>query len=134
MLALRATKSRNVDSLMEWLDLKMTIEDEVDPPLLDAKYFFTYDRDFGFKIALDGIHNLPKKRDVFYSVILSLNPPASLYTESKLATNDVNLISTYNWDSSVLSVRYLEGYYYYQNIEGDTSMVAIIDVRSVEFI
>ncbi len=50
--------------------------------MLDLKYFAVYDSDFGLKIAVDGIHNLPKKPNIFYVVIISLNPPASLYTES----------------------------------------------------
>ena len=79
MLALKATKSRNVDTLLDWIDVKLSVENE-DPPILDIKYFATYDPDFGFKIALDGIHNLPKKKDLFYIAVISLNPPASLYT------------------------------------------------------
>ena len=81
MLAIKATKSRNVDTLLDWIDVKLSVENE-DPPLLDIKYFATYDPDVGFKISLDGIHNLPKKRDLFYVAVISLNPPASLYTES----------------------------------------------------
>jgi hypothetical protein len=60
MQAIRATKSRNTDTLLDWIDLKLSVENE-DPPILDIKYFATYDSDFGFKVAVDGIHNLPKR-------------------------------------------------------------------------
>jgi hypothetical protein len=63
--------------------------------LIDLKYFAIYDPDFGFKIAVDGLHNLPKMKSIFYVVIMSLNPPGSLYTESKVPTNDVNISILY---------------------------------------
>lgn len=88
MMALANTRSRNSDTLLDWLDIKLAADGE-DPPLIDLKYFAEYDRDFGFKIAVDGIHNLPKKTGTFYVVVLSLNPPGSLYTESKVPTGDV---------------------------------------------
>lgn len=50
--------------------------------MLDLKYFAVYDPEFGFKIAVDGIHNLPKRANVFYVVVVSLSPPSSLYTDS----------------------------------------------------
>lgn len=61
--------------------------------MMDFKYFAVYDSDFGFKIAVDGIHNLPRKLNVFYVVIMSLNPPASLYTDSQIPTSDVSFFS-----------------------------------------
>jgi len=46
----------------------------------------------------------------------------------------VNLIATYDWDSSVQSVRFLDGYIYYQNVEPDPAMSLILDIRSLEFV
>ena len=79
MQALQSQRSRNSNTLLDWLDLKLSVENE-DPPMLDLKYFAVYDPDFGFKVAVDGIHNVQKKNGIFYVVIVSLNPPASLYT------------------------------------------------------
>ena len=81
MQALSSSRSKNSNTLLDWLDLKLNVEND-DPPIIDMKYFATYDQDFGFKIAVDGLHNTPKRPGIFYSVIMSLNPPASLYTES----------------------------------------------------
>ena len=106
MAALSNKRSANTNTLLDWLDIKLSVENE-DPPMLDMKYFAHYDQDIGFKIAVDGLHNLPKLKNVFYVVIMSLNPPGSLYTASKVPTNDVNLISTFDWDSSVVSQRFL---------------------------
>ena len=62
-----------------------------DPPLLDLKYFAIYDTDFGFKVAVDGIHNLPRKNNTsFYVVLISLNPPSSMYTEARIPSSDVS--------------------------------------------
>lgn len=91
MFAIKATKSRNVDTLLDWIDVKLSVENE-DPPMLDIKYFATYDPDIGFKLAVDGLHNLPRRKDLFYVVIISLNPPCSLYTDAN-ATSDVCFIS-----------------------------------------
>ena len=81
MSALSSQRSRNSNTLLDWLDLKLSVENE-DPPIIDMKYFAVYDTDFGFKVAVDGIHNIPKKQNVFYVVLMSLNPPASMYSES----------------------------------------------------
>ena len=81
MQALSNQKSRNINTLLDWIDTKISIEHD-DPPIMDMKYFAVYDSDFGLKIAVDGIHNLPKRLNIFYVVVISLNPPASLYTES----------------------------------------------------
>ena len=81
MQALANKRTNNTNTLYDWLDVKLQVEQD-DPPMFDIKYFSTYDSDFGFKIAVDGIHNLPKSRTLFYVAILSINPPASLYTES----------------------------------------------------
>ena len=89
MQALTAQRTNNQNTLLDWLEEKLSVENE-DPPLLDLKYFATYDPDFGFKIAVDGIHNLPKRMNVFYVVVMSLNPPASMYTSSKIPTSDVS--------------------------------------------
>lgn len=77
--------------MLDWLDIKLSIEND-DPPLIDLKYFAIYDSDFGFKLSVDGLHNLPKQKSIFYIVVMSMNPPASLYTESLIPTNDVILI------------------------------------------
>lgn len=81
MAALAKKRSANTNTLLDWVDVKLSVEDE-DPPIIDLKYFAIYDPDFGFKISVDGIHNLPKSKSLFYVVIASLNPPASMYTES----------------------------------------------------
>lgn len=60
MQAMAGTRSRNTNTLMDWIDQKISVERE-DPPMMDFKYFAVYDSDFGFKIAVDGLHNLPRK-------------------------------------------------------------------------
>lgn len=91
MAAISNRRSANTNTLLDWLDIKLSIEGD-DSPMIDLKYFAAYDPDFGFKMAVDGLHNLPKQKNIFYVVIMSINPPASLYTESKIPTNDVQII------------------------------------------
>jgi len=78
--------------------MKMSLPDE-DPPILDMNYFAEYDKDFGFKVAIDGVHNV--KQEGFYVVIMSLNPPAALYSDAKVPTSDVNLFASFDWESSI---------------------------------
>jgi len=66
--------------------MKMSIKAE-DPPLFDLKYFAEYDVDVGFKVSLDGIHNIQK--NAFHVAIMSLNPPASMYIDNAVPTSDV---------------------------------------------
>jgi hypothetical protein len=113
MQAISNQKTRNPNTMLDWLDSKLVAEN-TDPPMIDMKYFAEYDTDFGFKVSVDGIHNVPNRS--FYVVIISTNPPASLYTESKLPTPDVNLVSTYDWESPIQSIKFLDNYFYYQNI------------------
>jgi hypothetical protein len=44
-------------------------------------YFAAYNRELGFKVAVDGFHNTP--HPIPYGCILSLNPPGSLYTKDR---------------------------------------------------
>ena len=54
------------------------------------KYFAPYNRELGFKIAVDGFHNTP--HSVAYGCIISLNPPGSLYApEAQGPFKDVSL-------------------------------------------
>ena len=44
------------------------------------------------------------------------------------------MISTYDWDSSVLSVRFLDNYFFYQDVRPDSQMSVVFDIRSIEFV
>ena len=44
---------------------------------LDIKYFASYNRKLGFKIAVDGFHNTP--HPIPYCSVMSLNPPGAIY-------------------------------------------------------
>ena len=58
------------------------------------RYFAPYNRELGFKIAVDGVHNTP--HPIPYGCILSLNPPGSLYTEeNKGPARDVSILFAY---------------------------------------
>ena len=42
-------------------------------------------------------------------------------------------MSTYDWESSIMSMKFLDNYFYYQSVPPDPSMTVVFDVRSVEF-
>lgn len=62
-------------------ELHELIDQELRPssrvPIINLKYFAKYNEKAGFKVAVDGFHNL-KKKGIFIAVY-GLNPPGVLY-------------------------------------------------------
>ena len=47
---------------------------------MDLWYYYKYDKKIGFKVAIDGFHNMDKNS--FYIGIYCYFPPGTLYTEN----------------------------------------------------
>lgn len=96
-------------------------------------YFSPYNRELGFKVAIDGFHNTP--HPIPYGCIVSLNPPGSLYDpEVEGPYKDVNIASTLDYSSAIRSFKLLDGYFNYRDIQGEANLSIILDVRSIEFV
>lgn len=61
-----------------WLDEKLVRDAYTD--IIELTYFAKYNRQVGFKVSLDGFHNVPNT-DHPYVAVYSLNPPGKLYLE-----------------------------------------------------
>lgn len=68
-----------------------------------------YQPDIGFKVSIDGLHNMPSKKN-FYKAIYCLAPPAPFYQDPKL-TEDVQFTTMLNWDSVNLSPEFTDGFF-----------------------
>jgi hypothetical protein len=66
--------------------------------LLDPTYLLTYQQDLGFKVAVDGLLNLPSpgllQAPKFYKVVYLLSPPALYYNDPPL-TDDTHMTREY---------------------------------------
>ena len=56
-------------------------------PILDLKYFAKYIETAGFKLAIDGFHNMPDKG--IFIAIYCLNPPGVFYKEDDLKDEEL---------------------------------------------
>jgi len=65
-------------------------------------YFAKYKPEVGFKISLDGFHNLDDTSHAHIAVY-SLNPPGRLYLDLGFDTKDVITCTSFNWDSPAQS-------------------------------
>jgi hypothetical protein len=55
-------------------------------PIIDLKYFAKYNKKAGFKVAIDGFHNLKKKGK--FITLYCLNPPGVMYKEGELTIDE----------------------------------------------
>ena len=71
------------DDLPDWINSNVRATSETE--IMDMRYFAPYDDITGFKVSVDGFHNTTNA--MTYGVIMSLNPPATLYKGSIEAAN-----------------------------------------------
>ena len=116
------------DDLLKWIDQRLQVTPRT--PMIDMKYFAAYNPKLGFKIAIDALHNTPT--DDAHVIIFCLNPPGALYS-STVITEDVQFTTKVEWNSSVRTPQYLDGFHTYKNILFDKNLHLIIDVRAVSF-
>ena len=94
--------------------------------IIDLKYFAIYSKVAGFKVAIDGLHNI-KAKGIFIT-LFCINPPGALYQKEKDATQ-IQLNSSINWSSPTQSPAYIEGFVNYREVEPDKATHLIVDIR-----
>lgn len=99
--------------------------------IIDLKYFAIYSEEAGFKVAIDGMHNL-RNEEVFVT-LFGLNPPGILYSsdDGKKDTTQIMLNSSLDWNSPLSSPAYIEGYVHYRKVPASKNLHMVIDVRQV---
>ena len=84
----------------------------------------------GFRVAVERLHNCPTNS--FYAVIISTNPPGSLYRENRTSA-DVKLFFKSDPDSPARSPEYFDGLYSYQSVNGSLGAHLLFDIKEVIF-
>ena len=93
-------------------------------------YFAHYQPEFGFLVAVDGLHNVPEK--VPYTTFCCLNPPGALF-KTPFDLNQIHVNSNLNWESSITSPQFLEDFFYFQNISARQNLTIIFEIKTVTF-
>jgi hypothetical protein len=118
----------NDEQMYDWIDSKL--QQTSRSPFLDLTYFARYNPRMGFRFSVDALHtvssNLP------HIVLYCLNPPASLY-QTAVITQDVGFTNGLDWNSSVRTPQFIEGFRTFKNVVLDPFLTMIIDVRAVSF-
>ncbi|CAD8177252.1 unnamed protein product [Paramecium octaurelia] len=124
---------------LSWLDGALVRDAYTD--LIELTYFAKYKGQVGFKVSLDGFHNVPDT-DHPYVAIYSINPPGRLYLQQQnqqQQQNDINLANeiitctSYNWESALQSPQFNEGYFKFKDIPFDKNTHLVFDIRRVKF-
>lgn len=93
-------------------------------------YFSKYLPQYGFKIAIDGFHNVPEK--VPYVCLACLNPPGALH-QTPIDPNQVYLSSKIDWESPLSTPHFTEDFYNFYNISAKNNLTLFLEVRTVTF-
>ena len=95
---------------------------------MDLKYYSDYDEKIGFKVAVDGLHNLDKNS--IFIAIYCIFPDGALYSED-FDPLKIHINSNINWNSPKGSIKFNEGYSVFKNIPFSKNSCIIIDIRKV---
>lgn len=114
------------DIIADWINDKLNIDPRT--PFINLKYFAKYSSVLGFKVSIDAIHHVPKPKP--HVVLFSINPPGSFYTQSVIS-QDIQVADKYDWNSSIDTPVFLDGFQSYTNIPFSPYVNIIIDLRAV---
>lgn len=76
---------------------------------LDLAHGFLYQPTIGFRVAVDGLHNVKGKAGCFFKVLCSVFPPGSFYQTPRVA-KDVHFTTATDWMSAQTSPEFTDGY------------------------
>ncbi|ETV85151.1 hypothetical protein, variant 1 [Aphanomyces astaci] len=130
---LTVTDKATVDApekLATWLQAQLTKKPTV--TLLDTlTTMFPYIPEMGFRIAIDGLVNVPS--GCLYKVVTCISPPAPFYQDPKM-TDDVHMTISYNWTSAQAYPEFQDGYITFRDVPEfpNTDLLVVFDVRGVK--
>ena len=87
-------------------------------------FFAAYDKKYGFKVSIDGLHNAPNSLP--YGAVFSLAPPANLYLND--SDEGVQICSSIDWETPFKHPRWQDGFYHFKDIPGQANMSLVVDV------
>lgn len=116
------------EQMYDWIDTKLQQASKT--PFLDLTYFAKYNPRMGFRFAIDALHAVSSSMP--HVALYCTNPPGSLY-QTAVITQDAGFTNSFDWNSSIRTPRFLNGYRTFANAVYDPYLAIIIDIRAVNF-
>jgi hypothetical protein len=76
---------------------------------LDLARGFVYQSTIGFRVAIDGLHNVKGKAGSLFKVLYSVFPPGSFYQTPRVG-KDVHFTVSTDWTSAQASPEFTDGF------------------------
>lgn len=112
------------------------IDDHLQPNskvrIINLKYFAQYSPDAGFKVSIDGLHNMPDKGP--FIVIYTINHPSQNLDQVMDDPQQKYLNSSLDWSSPLYSPAYIEGFVHFKKIKPHKAAHVVIEVLKVKTI
>jgi len=128
----------NDGEIQAWVADRLKPDPEAAEIMLDYAFLARYVPELGFRIAVDGVVNIPnlvsKKGGSGYATALfSLSPPASFYHPSAPLTSGVEFTTQRDFgpESTIRCPLFTDGYKNFTNVGYNPYLVAIIEVFGV---
>ena len=97
--------------------------------ILDKMFFAKYTKQSGFKIAIDGMHKVPK--DTPYIVYYTLNPPAPHYEDPE-NTDQIEINTQIDWARPLGLLKYHDSWKIYRDVDHDPFLHIIVEVKEIK--
>jgi hypothetical protein len=118
----------SVEERFRWCEARLS---GTPSAMLDYLYLSPYDPAMGFKVRVDGVHNLPAKTNSVVKVIQSVYPPGALYHVPP-DPSVAQFSQSHEWEkSTVRSQRFRDGYAVYSDVPYSSNLCVLLDVRLV---
>ncbi|KAF0698182.1 Aste57867_11167 [Aphanomyces stellatus] len=92
---------------------------------------FPYEPEIGFRVAVDGLHNV--QSGTLYKVVFCMSPPSPFYQDPKM-TDEVHMTTSYDWSSAQSSPEFQDGFITFRDVMEfpKTQLTIIFDVRAMK--
>lgn len=98
--------------------------------VINLKYFAQYSEDAGFKVAIDGLHNMPDKGP--FVTLYHINHPETNEEKANDDPLELQLNSSFDWSSPLKSPAYIEGFVHYKKRSAHKAAHLVIDIRKIK--
>lgn len=118
------------DALFNLIDDRLMPSSKV--RIINLKYFAQYSPDAGFRVSIDGLHNMPDKGP--FIVLYNINHPNQNLDQVLQDPLQLQLNSSLDWSSPLNSPAFIEGYMHYKKIKPHKAAHLIIDIRRIKYV
>ncbi|CAD8204694.1 unnamed protein product [Paramecium pentaurelia] len=116
------------NEIINYLDNRISLTH--DTFMIDMMYFAKYRPQAGFKLTVDGLHNVVNQSHM-YVVFYSLSQPGTFYLEPRDVTQG-HMCSNYDFDSKINTPEYDDAWFKFKE-NANRYQNIILDIKSVPF-